>query len=362
MSANKQICRSAFTLVELLVVIAIIGILVALLLPAIQAAREAARRSSCINNMKNLGVAIHNFNDTNKRLPVGAYWGDVNAKTSTNPQGCDYCTQWNDRSPNCCRVDAGNINMELLPFIEMQALYDAIDQEIVTDVQRGGDGQAIGSVSISTFVCPSDEHPGEASHTGVEYPGSLTLAEMKTFKMSNYAASRGPTKIGDGGSSCGYTETWNEYFEETYPELAIDYPEVGQDNTRWKWNGGPFSRMGIHYKLSQIPDGTSNTIFMGEVRPGCSAHAAEGWFFSHSGNGLVSTITPLNFDSCLQESGWDCPSWDAWGSELGFKSAHPNGVHFMMGDGSVHFFQDSIDPFVYNVLGGKADSEVAKIP
>jgi prepilin-type N-terminal cleavage/methylation domain-containing protein len=355
----------AFTLVELLVVIAIIGILVALLLPAIQAAREAARRANCINNMKNLGVGIHNYTDVNKQLPIGAYWGDTNAETSTNPEGCKTTCQWNDRSPTCCKQDAGNINMELLPFIEEQALYDMIDQEIVTDVQRAVDGSPIGSKPIALFVCPSDEHPTEASHAAVEYPGALTLEELKTFKMSNYAASRGPTAVNNGGTGCGLADGWNDYFKNTtppYPNLIIPYPERGQDNSRWRLNGGPFTRMGIHFKVSQIPDGTSHTIYMGEVRPVCSAHAAEGWYFSHSGNGLVGTVAPINFDSCLQESNIECQSWDAWAAELGFKSAHPGGAHMLMGDASVHFFQDSIDPFVYNVIGGKADGEVAAIP
>ena len=315
--------------------------------------------------MKNLGIAIQNYHDANKQLPVGAYWGDTKAKTSTNPTGCDYCTTWNDRNPNCCRVDAGNINMLLLPFIEQQSLYDSIDQEIVTDVQRVPDGQPIGSIPLPILVCPSDEHPQQASHKSLEYPGAFTLDELKSFKMSNYAASRGPTKQQDGGTGCGLTTDWNDYFENTtppYPHLVVKYPEVGQDNKRWRLNGGPFTRMGIQFKLSQIPDGTSNTIYMGEVRPSCSAHAAEGWYFTHSGNGLVTTLTPLNYDSCLQEPGVECTSWDAWGSELGFKSAHPGGAHIMMGDASVHFLQDSIDPFVFNVLGGRADAEVAKIP
>jgi type II secretory pathway pseudopilin PulG len=346
-------------------VIAIIGILVALLLPAIQAAREAARRATCVSNMKNLGIAIHNYTDQNKKLPVGAFWGDTNAKTATNPEGCDSCTQWNDRNPKCCKTDAGNINMQLLPFIEQQELYDFIDHEIVTDVQRAGDGKPIGSVPIPIFVCPSDEHPAEAPHVAIEWAGALTLEELKTFKMSNYAASRGPTKQRNGGTGCGLTDTWNDYFLSTtppYPNLVTIYPEQGQNNARWRLNGGPFTRMGLQYKISQIPDGTSHTIYMGEVRPSCSMHVAEGWFFSHSGNGLISTVTPINYNSCIQEPGIECQSWDAWGSELGFKSAHPGGAHMLLGDGSVHFFQETIDPFVYNVLGGKADAEVATVP
>jgi hypothetical protein len=98
---------------------------------------------------------------------------------------------------------------------------------------------------------------------------------------------------------------------------------------------------------------------MGEVRPMCSKHAAEGWLFSHSGNGLLSTLVPINFDTCSTDANLRCNSWDTWSSELGFKSAHPGGAHVIMGDASVHFLPDAIDMYVYNALGGKADGEAA---
>jgi prepilin-type N-terminal cleavage/methylation domain-containing protein/prepilin-type processing-associated H-X9-DG protein len=346
--------RRAFTLVELLVVIAIIGILVALLLPAIQAAREAARRSSCVNNIKQLGIAILNYHDAHKKLPAGAYWGD----TKVQPDECHHCTNGKDRDPTCRKDDRGTIHMLLLPSIEQQALYDQIDKKIVTDEQKLPNGEPVGSVSIPTFVCPSDEHPTEATHTASEY-GLLTVAEMKTFKMSNYAASRGTTKHVDGGSACGLTGDWNDFLENNgYPKIAIEYPEIGTKPARWRTSGGPFTRMGVQFKMSQITDGPSHTIFMGEVRVKCSTHAAEGWLFSHSGNGLVNTLTPINFPSCMETIGIECYSWDAWGSSLGFKSPHPGGANFVMGDASVHFLPDSIDPYVYAFLGGKADGQV----
>jgi prepilin-type N-terminal cleavage/methylation domain-containing protein len=355
--ATRTSSRPAFTLVELLVVIAIIGILVALLLPAVQAAREAARRSQCVNNLKQLGLAIQSYHDTHKMLPVGAYWGD----TRKQPTECKHCSTWNDRSPTCCKDDRGTIVMLLLPYLEEQPLYDSIDTEIVTDEQRLPNGQPIGSVPIATVRCPSDEHPSEASHTAQTEYGVLTVEELKTFKMSNYAASRGPTKHIDGGSGCGLTSDWSDFFDVTHPGFVTVYPEIGGNERRWRLSGGPFTRMGVNFKLSQITDGPSHTIFMGEVRTACSAHASEGWLFSHNGNGLISTVTPINFPSCIQTAGTECYSWDAWGAELGFKSAHTGGAHFVMGDGSVHFLVDAIDPFAYNALGGKADGEVASL-
>jgi prepilin-type N-terminal cleavage/methylation domain-containing protein len=352
MPINKQFSRPAFTLVELLVVIAIIGILVSLLLPAIQAAREAARRAQCQNNLRQLGIAIQGYHDVSKKLPVGAYWGDTTA-------GCKSCGP-TDPDPACCQTDRGTILMLLLPFMEEQALFDAINKKIVVDEQKLPNGQPIGGVRIATFVCPSDEHPSEASHAASEY-GQLSIDLMKTYKMSNYAASRGPTKHINGGTSCSLTSNWNNQFNQTHPTMVTDYPEIGGNPERWRMSGGPFTRMGVPFKLSQVSDGPSHTIFMGEVRPACSQHAAEGWLFSHSGNGLISTLVPINFDTCNQDASHGCRSWNTWSSELGFKSPHPGGAHVVMGDASVQFLPDAIDPYVYNALGGKADGEAASL-
>jgi hypothetical protein len=100
---------------------------------------------------------------------------------------------------------------------------------------------------------------------------------------------------------------------------------------------------------------------MGEVRPACSKHVAEGWAWTHSGNGLFSTTIPINWDSCSQEPALRCGCWDNWVSELGFKSAHVGGSFFAMGDASVQFLSDAIAPAVYNALGGKADGQTASL-
>ena len=92
-----------------------------------------------------------------------------------------------------------------------------------------------------------------------------------------------------------------------------------------------------------------------------SVHAAEGWAWSHSGNGLISTVVPINFDSCKESrTTGDCASTD-WTGSLGFKSPHPGGAHFVMGDASVHFLPDAIDMLMYNRLGGKADGGAARL-
>jgi prepilin-type N-terminal cleavage/methylation domain-containing protein len=349
--------RTGFTLVELLVVIAIIGILVALLLPAIQAAREAARRATCVNNLKQLGLAIQLYQDQKKELPPGARWFDYRSDCVTN------CTAAN-WGANCCYKNHGTLHMFLLPFLEEQPLYDRFNfkDPMGTDEQLLPNGLPIGSTLVTTFVCPS-ELPREAT---TNRPGqtSPTLSPdlLRTYKSSNYAASRGPTRHIDGGSGCALTDTWNQQFgakpvnipPPPTDELTWKYPDTGPP-AGWVQFGGPFTRLSYPVKIKKITDGLSKTIFMGEVRVGCSEHAAEGWAWSHSGNGLISTVVPINVDSCLDQPGRGCLSWDNWSAALGFKSPHPGGAHFVMGDASVHFLPDAIDMLMYNRLGGKAD-------
>jgi len=177
-----------FTLVELLVVIAIIGILIALLLPAVQAAREAARRSQCSNNLKQIILATHTYHDVNKALPPGS--------TLHNP------------------IHRGNVFLRLLPFMEQKPLYDEISPffrtvkgdgltpEDATGFGWGTDtitlsnGQALGSVRIAALQCPSDRYTGQL----VKYADNWTEAHPCT-----YAASAGPTAdsnlVGYGGCS-----------------------------------------------------------------------------------------------------------------------------------------------------------------
>jgi prepilin-type N-terminal cleavage/methylation domain-containing protein len=348
--------RPGFTLVELLVVIAIIGILVALLLPAVQAAREAARRATCVNNLKQLGLAIQLYHDQKKELPPGARWYDYRGDCVTN------CTAAN-WGPQCCYRNHGTIHMLLLPFIEEQPLYDRFNFKDPngTDEQLLPNGMPIGSTLVATFVCPSEE-PREATTTRAGGLTSPTLSPdvLRTYKLSNYAASRGPTRHIDGGTACSLTNTFNTQFgslpvngpSPPGDEISWKYPDTGP-STGWVQFGGPFTRASYPIKIKRITDGLSKTIYMGEVRIGCSIHAAEGWAWTHSGNGLISTLVPINYDSCY-EDGRNCASTD-WTASLGFKSPHPGGAHVVMGDASVHFLPDAVDMLMYNRLGGKAD-------
>ncbi len=331
--------RSGFTLVELLVVIAIIGILVALLLPAIQAAREAARRSQCSNNIRQLMLGLALYEQAKKAYPAGAYWYDSDTDCVNDP-----------KAANPCEKLRGTYITRILPYIEENALYDAIDFKKEVDFQLLPNGTPIGSAYISTIRCPSSQHPDQNPTTG-EFPNDPLF---QTFKMANYAASRGNTKqITNPSCNC---PTWNS-FNGAIGNLAVAYP----DFTLSLNFGGPFSRGSIGIKARAVTDGLSKTIFLGEVRPECSHNIARGWNYSNSGQGVASTIIPINFDTCQMDNPDKCRTWCNFSTELGFKSPHPGGAHFAMGDGSVQFLSETIDIVNYNRLGGKADGGISTL-
>jgi hypothetical protein len=171
----------------------------------------------------------------------------------------------------------------------------------------------------------------------------------------NYAASRGPTKhLNNSGCSCAIWDLLNQRIGAEAFEYA--------DHVPGSTFAGPFTRGSTQIKYQQITDGLSHTIFMGEVRPDCSEHAARGWADSNNGNGLASTLIDINYDTCNKNHPDGCHRWCNWNTEVGFKSAHPGGALFSMGDGSVHFLSETIELFTYNRLGSKADGYAVSIP
>lgn len=306
--------RRGFTLIELLVVIAIIAILVALLLPAVQQAREAARRSSCKNNLKQLGVALHNYHDTHGQLPCGSQ----------------------DSAPNRIwqggTARKGSVLVKLLPEVEQGNIFRKLDFN--GDVVAQLNSAALDFMwrkEIETFVCPSDDYidPGEGK--------------------SNYAPSLGAQAM--PGRSC------NTYPGNTFGTGGTGHGSTGNGQTI----SGLFSRYQWAAKLRDITDGTANTIAMGEIRPKCGDHHRGGWA---NPNALwTATTAPINHATCANENGGigganGCNADGNWQTSQGFKSRHVGGAQFVFADGSVHFLSENINYRTYQQLGDRRDGEV----
>jgi prepilin-type N-terminal cleavage/methylation domain-containing protein/prepilin-type processing-associated H-X9-DG protein len=348
--------REAFTLVELLVVIAIIGILVALLLPAIQAAREAARRSQCSNNLKQLGVGLLNHVDVKKRLP---------AATPYRP-GKPF--------PQPAHGPGGTWVVQILPFIEEQALYDQYDKDAVPKHSDPTKNSFIVNaelfrVSLPWLICPSDSEapPGGIFDTndkqdgGDNNPRRSNSQDRATHVMGLwYPVSAGPTKFdccplcpnGDTPSLCcqGYALGGGEV-----PTGVTNNP-IGPPKTLPSF-AGLFGRYERGIKLNEITDGTTHVIMAGETISGhCKYQCAHCQNFPMSPTNIpINTFLkiPLSASTgaCFVDT--DNPEEGGYAEACGYKSNHPGGAHLLMADGSVHFVREEIDFEVYYLLGAR---------
>lgn len=370
-------CCSGFTLIELLVVIAIIGVLVGLLLPAVQAARESTRRTACANNLKQIGLALSAFVDVRGRLPPGgAYSGHPESTAEVNKG-----------NPSLL----GSVTMLILPYIEQASLYDRYDfQRVVTtngqagvrlDDQRvnpaSGSSRLIRSFEVPAYICPSD--PSRP----MSHPMGGTSVRDTTRATCNYFASSGSRNLSANGNQgnpltnaplCACVNPFtNSFFTAAtgpHPNYKTSGPflvvvltgtsaaDVDSKNTVLRMIASSKATT----RLCDVTDGLSKTIFFGESRPGCSSYANAGWGATSSGHGRVSTQIPINVDTCTSPNdptrgnGSNCHLTCNDNLAFGFKSLHRGGANFLLGDGRVVFIGESIDHWVYQALGGKADS------
>lgn len=326
--------KKGFTLVELLVVIAIIGILVALLLPAVQAAREAARRMSCSNNLKQLGIAMHNYHDTYKRFPAHGCFHHGGIGEGGSQQALD----WSNASK-------GSMLLKLLPFVEQQPLYDSIDFSARgtawnfpnVEAQTLPNGSLIRHVELPAFNCPSRAHEPRIGHSAA----------------GNYAPSMGNQRL--TGTGCEAVFPGNNFGTggDTHANSA-DGIQISGVISRGVW--AP--------TMAQITDGTSNVIMMGEILPQYSDHQRNGWY--HFNSLHAATTGGINYFE-INNTGnpyikatvppWPgpCNVWSSHAVTWGFRSEHPGGVQVVLCDASVQFIPETIDYLTLQRLGDRAD-------
>ncbi|MFN3193337.1 MAG: DUF1559 domain-containing protein [Aureliella sp.] len=302
--------RRAFTLVELLVVIAIIGILVALLLPAVQAAREAARRASCQNNLKQLGLALHNYEASHRRFPPG------------------YIHRFNPNGGGPANHAGLAWGAMILPQLEQNNLYQQFDPRVpiwapINLIPR--------ERHLSVYLCPSDSYSD----------GAYVIRDASTTPVEQYAAGT-------------YAANWGP-----------STPAINLDDTPLRSEGVFFRNSRIN--VASISDGLSNTFAIGERTngpiPSSQPTAGGHSFFENSWVAAVRDVDDLGDDHghmVLFETQFRPNQID--GDDKGLSAPHPGGIaQFALCDGSIHSVSSNIDAAVYNALGTRSGGEIAFI-
>jgi prepilin-type N-terminal cleavage/methylation domain-containing protein/prepilin-type processing-associated H-X9-DG protein len=333
--------RRAFTLIELLVVIAIIAILIGLLLPAVQKIREAANRMKCSNNMKQLGLAAHNYHDTNGTLPPCVL---MNTQVS-NP--ADFNQNF---GPNWAVL--------MLPFIEQDNLYKQY-QTSITNYMTNGDSnwRNMRGTSVSILRCPSD--------TALNVPCARAGGG---WARGNYGANAGPGMFWIGASEGAITTGAGGLMMESGWGVSGYYAA----NVTGLPIGGVLT-INTGISLAAITDGTSSTVMFDELRVGPSANDIRGtWAMGQAGasisagNGRLDTPSPnvslSGYDDIQggddrQDIGMGCCSGcGSW--QVTAKSRHPGGVMVGFSDGSVRFVRNAVDSRTWFLLHSRNDGQI----
>jgi prepilin-type processing-associated H-X9-DG protein len=310
----------------LLVVIAIIAVLISLLLPAVQAAREAARRSQCVNNMKQLGLAMHNYHDSLGNFPIGAMGVRSYAPGGVYPDG----------------TAVGNARRTwlpmLLPYIEQGVVANSYNFSQIFNSYLNTTAEL---TQISVLSCPSDPNQGSIENSPPRY-------------QHNYVVNWGNT-------------TWQQNMTTTYNPTVGIYPPGTTNSVPFL--GAPFT-MDKSFGIQSITDGTSNTLLMAEVKIGADI---TGGIQDHRGDiwnddwmcAMFTAFTPPNV-SFTDYLGNDCnypyqnnpPCIVQVPYFIAARSYHPGGVNALMADGHVQFFKNSIAYTTWRMLGSSQGGEV----
>jgi prepilin-type N-terminal cleavage/methylation domain-containing protein/prepilin-type processing-associated H-X9-DG protein len=351
--------RKGFTLIELLVVIAIIAVLIALLLPAVQAAREAARRAQCVNNLKQIGLALHNYHSANDCFPPGGI-------QVRNSQGA-----------LVTGTGSFSAHVRLLGFAEQMALYNAVNFSLPCGNDAIGIAAhiTIHSVRSNMYLCPSDSPPSYAT------PVSLPVSPKPSAQGTNYFASVGPSLEFNATQTSGPP---NGMFQWAGSAIGLAQILDGSSNTlafgEWKTGKGSQAVVTIPtdiVMLGTLPAGVKRNTAQMTMPAGaapfqswiaqCAAAVTTSrnnqtaflgytWTIGMQVRSLGNVLLGPNprYPNCIAATNINS---DPPGL-LGLSSFHPGGANVLMGDGSVRFLKDSINMLTIWSLGSRAGGEI----
>jgi prepilin-type N-terminal cleavage/methylation domain-containing protein/prepilin-type processing-associated H-X9-DG protein len=336
----KKSSSRGFTLIELLVVIAIIAVLIALLLPAVQAAREAARRAQCVNNLKQIGLGLHNYHSANNVFPMGQSW--------------THNASWNNWS----------FQAQMLSYLEQQALFNALNFSLEGPGEATGANSTVYNAKVASFLCPSDTSAGTAGRAGSPNINSYDGCIGTTTYTANDFVNPGDTNgcfafripyglrdIIDGSSN---TVTLSEHIcSPSNSNVSTGQLIMGAGNS-----GDQFFDANTNPAAITAGLATCNTAFVASNISNTHGHY---WGVGHMGATLFNTIVTPNskqyqWGGCRPGCSAGCDAADMVYSNA--QSYHSGGVNCGMGDGSVKFIKDSVNPTTWWALGTRANKEV----
>jgi prepilin-type N-terminal cleavage/methylation domain-containing protein/prepilin-type processing-associated H-X9-DG protein len=348
-----------FTLVELLVVIAIIGILVALLLPAVQSAREAARRTQCVNTIKQIGLACHQYLNAHKILPYSEFTWSQEFRNQPFPE-CG--ARSGDRKDGGPRFDpnpgGGNgtsFLVLLLPYLEENAMYDQFvageafkGKFTANGGLKGSNAQnrailapLVGTI-MKSFICASDDFSVNLIRDQPDFDVVLS-GQRVPVAVTNYKGNTGTTLV------VSDLFAWIRRPGESY---YGDWHGTAKCNTGLFWRNDYLLK---EQRWRGLTDGTSHTFMIGEALPEFDQHSS--WAFAN-GPWATCAIPPNHYN------GLDSGTLERLRANhvesLGFRSRHPGGLHFCFADTSVQFIEESIDMYVYRALATRNKEEVVE--